>query len=504
MIRGAERHVERCQDEGIIGRDAVVQAMAVGLVIEVWRNGPVEDMHASRRGPSDAAMFAESTALHKEAVKALTAENRGFGLLDFVDRPGLVGGSDTWKGEGLWRLRGSTRLSCRNAQFGWFLSSVSRLASGPVRSRVWLTSLACIGRRCGCGCARARSTTRESYLRSRASYTPLPDYWQTWQNTYQADDRGVQLELSVLWNRYTGQDLQPDSDRAGKIRKAVTSTPHAKAIPEAHSTAQRILETSLLLMIRESQSPAGDKPYRGHQVFRTVSPRRDKLIITLHEKAMRWLFRAMLTPVQPHGGMDGIPGLRIVPQENALDLRLLDHTGACTDALVVINNTGAERWRKTWPNIRDSVHYDGGCVDPLLSTSPQLSHGERAGIEFHRHSCGPVALGSAFLRRFGLISCAYAVDVWTGGEGRDLHIEIDQGPSIPTLAKALADPVFGLVGGPVSIVNPLQSHIRVQDTRATPDRYIGRENPPRQPPALILRSLDPSPMPSAMPGPVTS
>ncbi|OLZ44684.1 hypothetical protein BS329_35865 [Amycolatopsis coloradensis] len=60
-------------------------AMAVGLVIEVWRNGPVEDMHAGRRGPSDAVMFAESTALHDVAVAALTAENRNFGLIDFEE-----------------------------------------------------------------------------------------------------------------------------------------------------------------------------------------------------------------------------------------------------------------------------------------------------------------------------------------------------------------------------------------------------------------------------------
>ncbi|GAA1937335.1 hypothetical protein [Amycolatopsis minnesotensis] len=348
------------------------------------------------------------------------------------------------------------------------------------------------------------SITRESYLRSRASYTPVPDYWQVWQKTYRADDRGVQLDLAVLWNRYTGEDLQPDSDYVGKLRKAVTSTPHAKVIAEAHSTAQRILETSLLLMIRESQSPLRGEPYRGNQVFRTVSPRRDKLIITLHEKAMQWFFHAMITPVQPHGGKDGVPGLRIVPHENTLDLRILDHTGARTDALVVIKNAGAKWWGKTWPKIRGGVHYDSGCVDPLLTTSPQLSQGERAGIEFHRHSCGPVALGSAFLRRFGLINCAYAVDVWTGGEGRDLHIEIDQGPSIPTLVEALEDPVFGLVDGSVSIVNPPQRHTRVQDTHTTPDRYIGRENPPRQPPGLILRTLEPSPRPPAMPGSVTS
>ncbi|AGM05931.1 hypothetical protein [Amycolatopsis keratiniphila] len=348
------------------------------------------------------------------------------------------------------------------------------------------------------------STTREEYLRSRHRYTPVPDHWQAWQKVFQAGRREVQLDLAVLWNRYTGEELHPSSDRVVKIRKAVTSTPHGKAIPEAHSTAQRILETSLLLMIRGSQPPYSGERYRGHQVFRMVSPRRDKMVINLHEKVLRWFLRAMLAPVQPHPGTDGLPGLRIVPRQHALELRLLDHDSVCTDALVVLDGVGAKRWREIWPNIRDSVHYDSGCVDPELMTSPRLSNGERAGMKFHRHSCGPISLGSAFLRRFGLVSCAYAVDVWTGGEGRDLHVEIDQGPSIPTLLDALADPVFGLVDGSVSIMHPSQRHPRVQDQRVVPDRYIGRENPPRRPPALILRQLDPSTRPSAMPSPVIS
>jgi len=75
-----------------------VNAMAVGLVIEVWRNGPVEEMHASGRGPRDAAMFAEFTALHNEAVKALTAEDRNFGLIDFERQ--LLDRSRPWAGTG--------------------------------------------------------------------------------------------------------------------------------------------------------------------------------------------------------------------------------------------------------------------------------------------------------------------------------------------------------------------------------------------------------------------
>ncbi|MEV5501611.1 hypothetical protein AB0M50_40075 [Nonomuraea fuscirosea] len=77
-----ELHRQRCEEAGIVDVDAIVNAMAVGLVIEVWRNSPVEDMHAGRRGLDDAAMFAESTALYGRVVLALQ-EDLALALVDF-------------------------------------------------------------------------------------------------------------------------------------------------------------------------------------------------------------------------------------------------------------------------------------------------------------------------------------------------------------------------------------------------------------------------------------
>lgn len=76
----------------------MLSATAVGLVIEVWRSSPVENMHASQRGPSDAAMFAESTALHTVAVTALTAPRRIAGLLGFDKH--LLDRERPWAGTG--------------------------------------------------------------------------------------------------------------------------------------------------------------------------------------------------------------------------------------------------------------------------------------------------------------------------------------------------------------------------------------------------------------------
>jgi hypothetical protein len=54
LLSSWESHSERCAKAGISGAQAVMTAMAVGLVIDVWRNGPVENMHCAQRGPSDA------------------------------------------------------------------------------------------------------------------------------------------------------------------------------------------------------------------------------------------------------------------------------------------------------------------------------------------------------------------------------------------------------------------------------------------------------------------
>lgn len=80
--------------------DTILSAAAVGLVELVWRNSPLENMHAGGggrrgRGPSDGEMFAESVALHRAAKTALPRE---FGLLEFEDhmldrhRPWAAGG----------------------------------------------------------------------------------------------------------------------------------------------------------------------------------------------------------------------------------------------------------------------------------------------------------------------------------------------------------------------------------------------------------------------------
>ncbi|MGX4691161.1 hypothetical protein [Streptomyces sp. JNUCC 63] len=82
--------------------DGLRWAAAHGLVLSVWRNGPIEDAHASRptkrrKNLSDGVMFARNTWLTKQAYDTLTSRDRFrlYGLEDVIlDREALWPGCD--------------------------------------------------------------------------------------------------------------------------------------------------------------------------------------------------------------------------------------------------------------------------------------------------------------------------------------------------------------------------------------------------------------------------
>lgn len=93
LLAAVEAEWPRLRARGIGGdRDSLISVAAVGLVVQVWRNSPVEDAHASRRGPSDGEMMAESLHLHAVA-RGFLEGNATFPFLDFerhlldLDRP---------------------------------------------------------------------------------------------------------------------------------------------------------------------------------------------------------------------------------------------------------------------------------------------------------------------------------------------------------------------------------------------------------------------------------
>lgn len=295
-------------------------------------------------------------------------------------------------------------------------------------------------------------------------------------------------ELASVRRRFTGETHQ-EAHKAISADLPGATTPRDAMIPAAHSLHQRVLETSLLLALRHSARRS-----TGPGVFRKVSPRRDMLVVSLAEDAAPRFFRALLAPVEPNEGRDGLPGLRITFTGPHLELRLLDVDGRVTPCRVVVRDIGEHDWTQIWGTISHTA-YGGRCVDPRLACSPQLSSGERHGYDFHWQHCGPVALGSAMLRRIGLVAHAGAIDVWSGLGGTALHLETEQGPSVFSLVEDLCDPVAGILGEGVVLegtrgpVKPSATFARIVDRSPTPDRFVGRLREQGEPPALALRTV---------------
>ncbi|WP_405750539.1 hypothetical protein OG232_09880 [Streptomyces sp. NBC_01411] len=66
--------------------DVLVSAAAVGLVVDAWREGPLDMIHAADDGPNDGEIFAQSVDLYRRARTALMAaqDNGPEALLAFV------------------------------------------------------------------------------------------------------------------------------------------------------------------------------------------------------------------------------------------------------------------------------------------------------------------------------------------------------------------------------------------------------------------------------------
>nr|BFE50675.1 hypothetical protein GCM10017745_41020 [Saccharothrix mutabilis subsp. capreolus] len=320
--------------------------------------------------------------------------------------------------------------------------------------------------------------------------------WHAWEA-----DHGGQVRCSpgttsshldewiALRCRYTGED--PET-----ARRCLTSLPQdadveqlrAGVVPDAHSVDQRILETSILLAIRDCYPPRSAGLPWHHQVIRAVSPRKSGLVVQLEDRVVPWFLQALLSPVDSSDASYGVPGLRVVVNREQLQIRLLDQLGAPTDALVTVKGVSGAKWDGIWEEIRNAEH--GPLIDPRLDRSPQLSAGERLGMVLQRRRCGPVAMGSALLRRWGLLSGAFALDAWSGLGNNELHVEIDNGPSILSIVEELRHPVAGIVRDTVAVNQIDATFARLSDHNPTPDRYVGYPIEHGKRPALVLRALN--------------
>lgn len=106
-----------------------------------------------------------------------------------------------------------------------------------------------------------------------------------------------------------------------------------------------------------------------------------------------------------------------------------------------------------------------------------------------RKRCGPVGLGSAMLRRIGLLAGARAVDVWPGLGKTQIHVEIDSGPSISSIVSALQHPIAGVTNYAEVLDENQTRFAQLREIQPTADRFVGPTSDAASPPALILRPL---------------
>lgn len=300
------------------------------------------------------------------------------------------------------------------------------------------------------------------------------------------------VKVTRLRMTYTGEPY-----RLARERTRESSNSHP-LVPDTTSVHQRMLETALLLAIRDAaptiSSRENSDHYRGHKVFRMVSPSPSSLTVGLFEDVAGRFFRSLLPPQSPCDCARGVPGLRVVLEKNRLRLHLLDQEDRLTDACVIIRGIGGQAWNSIW-SVAKVADCDHTCVDPRLKESPRLSFGERHMLSWYWSHCGPIALGSAMLRRVGLLASAFSLDVWTGNGGSLLNIEIDDGPSVPIVLNALQHPRAGITGGQfvvdMSRGPTLEDtkYARIVDIDPTPDTFTGRSAGLVDAPALALRTL---------------
>ncbi|WP_280428162.1 hypothetical protein [Nocardia brasiliensis] len=168
-------------------------------------------------------------------------------------------------------------------------------------------------------------------------------------------------------------------------------------------------------------------------------------MIDLTDYAVLNFVRALLPPLEPSDSGSGVPGIRFCPGRRHTVVRLLSDNSRLTDAVAVLRGIGIKRWNQIWGTIEGDRDTEYAFIDPLLRHSPEMSAGEREGLDHQRWVCGPVSLGSAFLRRIGLISGAFGFDTWTGNGASLLHVEVFDGPPVPAIIEKLQDPIFGMV-----------------------------------------------------------
>jgi hypothetical protein len=133
----------------------------------------------------------------------------------------------------------------------------------------------------------------------------------------------------------------------------------------------------------------------------------------------------------------GLPGIRAHYRRDRVILALLG-----TSAMVTIGDVDREIWDAAQTYMRHAVEGDLDHVFVGLRCPEHLSAAEEEHLRAWPEQVGPQNVGSAVLRRIGLLRSALYVDMWPDSWG--WKIEANGVGTPEGIGSALIDPIFGL------------------------------------------------------------
>jgi len=210
-------------------------------------------------------------------------------------------------------------------------------------------------------------------------------------------------------------------------------------LPEALSDAQRGLESALVKVASDAAAHLQLRPpasmLRPAHAFRAVEPH---AVPRLHltEYALGPLLYELLPRVQD-GWVAGVAGIRTRRFARSVEIYPVDQPRA----RVVLAGVDSAAWE-------EGLRYVHQLMTDRSLTGQfavgELNAAERAHLAEHGRVAGPVAMGSALLRRTNLFAKAPWVRSWSQGD--QWWLEWPEGLGVVWVTDRLAHPVFGLPG----------------------------------------------------------
>ena len=211
-----------------------------------------------------------------------------------------------------------------------------------------------------------------------------------------------------------------------KIRSAV--------LRDATTRAQSELETAVLLAIGRIHSHRRFDRYLPHsELFRWVRPDESELVLNLAPQALAAVL-AELVPREHDGRLIGVAGLRIRESRRQIELYLADTS---PEAVVLVSNISHRQ-------LAAALAFSGVAAGSPISPGehPRRLSEIEALFAASGRVPGPIDLGSAVLRRLGMLGQADRIAIETVGSC--LRLDWTGGATPASIAMLLTHPVSGL------------------------------------------------------------